>query len=1559
MTIMTLTAADLENQTKLKAALQDEKRASKLEQLAAALLGRLLGITIPVAKSGFQHGGDAGPAGRQGRRLRIECKKYSDTTSLSDRELLGEIDHALARDPALEAWVLVATRKVSEQIEQDLNQHGESLGVAVIVLDWKGDGLAELAALCAFAPDLVTSIFSPEAGALAQALQSISGDAIDRIKRDLQAWSLGFESLRAQSVNKLEQIWDSPRASQAALGQDGAGGAQAHRIRRKGVFETLQNWWVGGAHNDAPLAVVGLDGVGKTWATLDWLVDRKADLPIIMVIPSSAAAGIRGTSEMAVKGFLADRLYELASIRDRDHWLRRLDNLLKRPSVEGPVLVVFFDGLNQEPSVPWLSLLKVLQSEPFAGLVRVVVSARTWYFETKLTRLRGLVVPALIAPVDVYDLSAGGELDQMLEFERLRRGDLHPDLVPFAQNPRLFRLVVRLRERLVEAGRVTVHGLLWEYGRDSFGVRAGPSFSENDWRAWLKEIAIKYRAGIQEFSLKSLGDTAKRPDLTEREVYARLSDIIDGQFTTGDAATGFQLTPMVVAHALGAALLNSLDAVVPKTFERVGAKLSQWLDPIAGLDQRAEILRAAVSIYVERGVATGSPVAGVLVTAWLQTQNVSDAHRRELASLAASLTDALLDAVEQSRDRTHASARLWAVNALRAIDRGDMSALSAIVARVRAWNCVVSRGVETRATNADAEKNRSQRFLTRVGTDASGSLQVLGHQLQLVDRDDGVLASTTASILEGFPLADAAPVFEAAAVARSVDLRHEGWDSLKWLCLLNERDPEQTAEMLRTTSRALQDRLPEAGVNSSLPARAATLLLLLTGQEDDETAAAKLNPLLDRSFTYEKDYLPDPGRSLFALERRHAEAVLSNTSLLLLRRADCCSEFWLDPTFNPPATFIEEVRATAGKIDVEKLHRHRGDTVEDHHFELLEPVLARCAPDVLCDLTRRKIRSMAGSPAESRYWCALNAIHALVLVGDEEAKAARSLRLNGREKTDGEEYYATHNLLVLEILDLGSRQQVEAIVSAGLPYILTDLGDLLCPLSGDDADDLIGRFGKTPGPQQRTLLTLLGVDKIAFSNAAWEWLMEIAFGSHVELQGFAFIALTNADAKRFGHELLTRDWSWSAEKDYFVNDYGTEALIAGAIELPLEQLAARLAPWRLLEAARRRGCDSAEVRFAARVFSRVIAAEGIESPDPGSDLSVYQTPEKSAGFLFSVAPRKSKEESEDPAVAFRTAFDFEAQQKVHQRAVEVAAERWREARRSGASLYLASMVAEDFEPVLRHAPDLVDDWLAGSGEMTSDFARRVHLAEGAYLALCEALLKQDPPRGAALWRSLRSTLNTRFVGGAQIKEIMHLLFRVEDSSPVNDLRIELVGPPLCHTDQALFNVALAAEYNHKDEWLASIIAKDLASSLAWRRMRCRVLQGFRANNTLPIADAWTHGPVETAHEQLRWHSARFRFREASAHHWWRAFWSAQDVTQAYAAWILFLRSADRRAWIWMDEEARKANDGGKLYQLKLNHVRLNRSELRRAMEKREQSLDKTFLDRETVVGLGPWTGLDN
>ena len=229
---MSLSTAELENQEKLKQELQNAQEASKLEYLAAALIGRLLDVPIAVANSGFQHGADAGPAGQQGRRFRLECKKYSDNSSLSERELLGEIDQALARDEALEAWVLVATCRVSEQIRQSLDQHGERLGVPIVIIDWVDGELAPLAALCAFAPDLVEREFSKEAGAAACALQPISEQAIERLRRDLQFWCLGFEAIRTRSHDKLDKIWNSPQESKAALGQDAAGGAQNKKVKR-------------------------------------------------------------------------------------------------------------------------------------------------------------------------------------------------------------------------------------------------------------------------------------------------------------------------------------------------------------------------------------------------------------------------------------------------------------------------------------------------------------------------------------------------------------------------------------------------------------------------------------------------------------------------------------------------------------------------------------------------------------------------------------------------------------------------------------------------------------------------------------------------------------------------------------------------------------------------------------------------------------------------------------------------------------------------------------------------------------------------------------------------------------------------------------------------------------------------------------------------------------------------------------------------------------------------------------------------------------------------------
>ena len=1212
--------------------------------------------------------------------------------------------------------------------------------------------------------------------------------------------------------------------------------------------------------HDAPAAVVGLAGAGKTWATLDWFVDSQDDLPIVLIIPSSAVAG--GTSdvtETSVKELLARRLYEMTGIQSSEHWFRRLNYLLKRPVEEGPILTIFVDGLNQEPSLQWARLLKVLQSESFEKRVRVVFSTRDFHFDERLQAIRSLIVPFKRIDVGLFDKDPGGEFDRMLEFEGLRQNDLHSDVIDWACVPRLFSIVVRFREQLVGSGEITVHRILWEYGRNTFGEQGEKSFSPNEWKDWLKEIADGHGRQIPEYSRRRLGETVALSDLAPDNVFARLSDIIDGRFATRNASGDFELNPAVVAHALAVALLDHFCRATSFSFEALQAELTEWLDPIAGFDERADILRAAVSILVAQERATEPPVPGVLVTAWLESQNTPEEHLQELAALAPNFPDALLDAVEHSGRHYHDAARLRAVDALREIPRTDSVALTKIVAR-------------------------AQRWLSEVPSDVvgSGAHTVLGVELVSDDRFPEGLQAVVPSIIEGFPLAKTLPIFETAAVAEVYSERpSDYWEGLRWLCLFNENDPEEMTIALRELSGEINRRQPEAGGKPDLPRRIAVCLLRLTGSDEDEDSATPLAANIDRALTYEKDYLPRPGRSIIDLERRHAETALNDIELTLVSRVQRTRELWFDPTFKPPEPFVEELRAAADCIDVEQIARSRYLTIDGYVLRELEPVLARCTPDLLADLIRRKVRSIATSPPESRYWGAIRTTAYFVLTGEAEAEAAKALRLQGRENDETEEASAANNLLLVEVQDLDAPIQFDTLIKADLKFILRDFTKVLHPLTSDDIDSLINCYYRGTQKQQDDLLNLLSCRSQPLSDNAWAWIADFVNQEHNDCRPAAFQVLAHAELKRFGLTLGDDGWSWDPDECFRINHYGTEALIEATIDLPFNDIAPRLAPWGLLYAARRRGTDPDEVRLAADLLGRWLMGDRIK--------------ERATGLCVE---------------------------------------------------------AEDFDPVFRYAPDIVEKWLEGCSEPTAEFRDRAH--NSIFRPFCEALLAHDPCRGVQLWRVLRETI-PRF-GPTNVDDLWHMAFRSPDSPAVTALREELAELEYCHTDQALFDLAIAASYNDKADWLTNRIETDQASTLAWKRKRAVVLAGFTSNNALPVANAWPDGEIRTYYADLAVTSARHKWIEACARHWWQVYLEAPNPTEAYAAWVLFLRSADRRAWVWMqqDQDAEIARNSDDFFKRKMVHVQLNQDNLKNAMKKRGDTMDRKFLYREVSKGVGPW-----
>lgn len=178
----------------LKSALE-ARDDSVFEHLSAHLVSRLLDdVAITVSKSGYQVGADAGTAGLRGRRLRIECKRYKESTGLRSRDLAGEVAESADDDELLEAWVLMATKNVRENERKLAFKHGQENGIAIIVIDWtppaSGAGICALAALCATWPDVVEQHIGKKAAGAARALAPLVGSAVDNLRKDLEVWTL-------------------------------------------------------------------------------------------------------------------------------------------------------------------------------------------------------------------------------------------------------------------------------------------------------------------------------------------------------------------------------------------------------------------------------------------------------------------------------------------------------------------------------------------------------------------------------------------------------------------------------------------------------------------------------------------------------------------------------------------------------------------------------------------------------------------------------------------------------------------------------------------------------------------------------------------------------------------------------------------------------------------------------------------------------------------------------------------------------------------------------------------------------------------------------------------------------------------------------------------------------------------------------------------------------------------------------------------------------------------------------------------------------------------------
>lgn len=202
----------------------------------------------------------------------------------------------------------------------------------------------------------------------------------------------------------------------------------------------------------------------------------------------------------------------------------------------------------------------------------------------------------------------------------------------------------------------------------------------------------------------------------------------------------------------------------------------------------------------------------------------------------------------------------------------------------------------------------AEQFRKRAGVDQPGPLYAVGYKLNVVDFDSGVQFIAVPSLLEGYPLKHTLAAITTAAINVTLSRDTSGWNGLKWLLLLNENDPAETAAAIRQMSVSIRSYPVEDGINPAIPDKIAQNLLWSTGYECDDLAASEISTEFDSFWDYQKDYLDNPGTSFIALEPRHAHSVLADTTIALHRRLEKTKNFWLDPQFIPPQSVIDEIR---------------------------------------------------------------------------------------------------------------------------------------------------------------------------------------------------------------------------------------------------------------------------------------------------------------------------------------------------------------------------------------------------------------------------------------------------------------------------------------------------------------------------------------------------------------------------------------------------------------------------------------------------------------------------
>ncbi len=1221
--------------------------------------------------------------------------------------------------------------------------------------------------------------------------------------------------------------------------------------------------------------VLGHEGCGKSWVVAQtWLgCDRK---PLMVVLGADEFAD--GFWQRDVNDRLIAKLIEQSGDRfteaGRERWRRRVDQWRSVAAADHPRLMVIVDGINQKPEIDWGRVLDSLAADLHALGGSLIVTSRTPYFRDRVvgrlvTRPVEIIVPEW-TPAERDDILRGRGVDP---------ATIQQDVATSLQNPRMLGIALDILGHDIAAlEELSISRLLFEHMRAS--ERDAPSLLP----------ANTFARRLQEHAQIVL-DRIQRQQTDDLRVFESEAEAVaDGRFFHGLAGEPgrYEIHEDGLTLALGFSLADLL-RVAKRRGRNLEESLATVLEPVAALDDTADVLLAALNVTSVDDDAYDADIAAALVSAFAELQNPDQTKHPAFAAMARRRPQGFLAAAARlCATGGHQPNFDWVHAAIHAA-RDDDAAWPVISAAIRSWLSTCSLapelGMTKRPEHDAAEQVEEDRLKRKKAIDdklaaLSPGERHLYDRLSHIDEDPSALWRLGLYLLAGKPLAPFASALVNWSFAYALNSHHSApYSDFLNLVSLNLVDWKAARIALVTECTALRDR----GVSPTGQWALNTLYRATGAPEDAEKARVLIDELT-------KDRPKFEGWRL--IEKYCA--------------SDPC-----DPGSAKPDN-IGETASGYAAIDPSKLHIHMGLGMEDHFFRDARPGVARFEPAVAVGKHReyaQDVLNRTGHKLKQGLY-GLRAHHALLsrdyadalLTKWRERDAANSLA----GISENEAWFTSLYHILLAFPFLSFEEKLEALIEASKAHQLTvEIVDMIGAPDQtifDRAFDTAWEAGDDD--QIYVLLVVAKATRIALSANVHHALLSLLTSSTSDRLRTQALGLAGQSGD---HALLTAvagsDWNAAAAtaENGYEAWYGSWALLEAAARgiVGDEDALQRISPRLYGRAVQTFNDADARLSVAHRIdasirraigFDGMITAPDIEKlvrsdrPEEPSlcSLRERETPSKDLRDLMRKLDESTEEFEEKQRRSYHAYVEFDRQLSV-----------------ADARVIVDELSIDAFNALVAAAPDLADQWYRLFVALPD---ARIPLLQPLMLALAHVFAANDPEKAKALFSKAEDGRPVvRYVYRAGVPLDAKAVWDGDRNDILDQQRRGRLDRAT--TDAALFDEVLAASAYGKQDFLSAYIDEKVGREEPAEIARGIMVAGFsdEGPHASEILSRFADQPGLLG---AACRAAHYAYeRNAWARHWYAQMAATEDTKVYWQSQVQFEKIVDTRFELWRNDHS--------------------------------------------------------